>query len=200
MFCSISVDDMSRRLNITVHQIESDYRLKIEAGKDEVGVLFRLSAVLYASGWIIREATITTTEDIVKDEFWIYSDDGSELDQEALQKIIVDLEDLLFGGKSVLEYLTAQGASVPPGSGEGEVMLAVNPGENLLEIEGADKKGLLLGLSQAFYLMDINISKAIITTNENGVVKNQFWINLNDMRFQNPEFRSRLTEELKILF
>ncbi|HMU84354.1 MAG TPA: hypothetical protein PKC35_13490, partial [Leptospiraceae bacterium] len=69
----------------------------------------------------------------------------------------------------------------------------------LLIVSGSDQPGLLLSLSQAFFLMDIDILEAVIHTDRMGVVRNQFLINPSDSRFGNAEFRKRLVEEIATL-
>ena len=125
-----------------------------------------------------------------------------ELDESSLKLMIDDLERLLFDGISVLGYLTEHSREAPRpeiGYGEGQVFIRDLDEEVVIEVRGQDKAGLLLALSQAFYLMDISIMEASIFTDEKAQVHNLFLIDRSDLRFRNREFRTRLTEELRYL-
>ncbi|HBS05748.1 MAG TPA: hypothetical protein DEA96_12330 [Leptospiraceae bacterium] len=192
------------RLDVGVLKEPAGYRLKIESDGNEVGVLFRLAAVLYCHNWSVMEAKISTPErTLISDEFLIRAGAaGQELDEGALKMMIDDLERLLFDGVSVLGYLTEHAREAPRpeiGYGEGQVFIRDLDEEVVIEVRGQDKSGLLLALSQAFYLMDISIMEASIFTDEKAQVHNLFLIDRSDIRFRNREFRTRLTEELRYL-
>lgn len=192
------------RLDVGVLKEPGGYRIKIESDGNEVGVLFRLAAVLYCHNWSVMEARINTPErTLISDEFLIRADDpAQELDEMGLKAMIDDLERLLFDGVSVLGYLNERSREAPRpeiGFGEGQVFIRDLDEEIIIEVRGKDKAGLLLALSQAFYLMDISIMEASIFTDDKGQVHNLFLVDRSDIRFHNREFRTRLTEELRYL-
>lgn len=202
---SRSVDDQNHRLDVSLRDAPPGVRLKIEAALNEVGVLFRLCAVLYSFNWSIQEARIASPEsNRISDDFWIIPGAGAGASSELqFRSMIDDLEKLLFGGVSVLEYLTQRKAAIPRTefqAAHGEVTLsAKRGGETVIEITGRDKRGLLLILTQAFYLMDIDILEADIHTDPDGRVRNRFVVDPRDERFYSTEFQNRLCEELRVL-
>ncbi|MCB1304657.1 MAG: hypothetical protein KDK37_10275 [Leptospiraceae bacterium] len=192
------------RLDVGVLKEPAGYRIKIESDGNEVGVLFRLAAVLYCHNWNVIEARISTPERaLINDEFLIKENAPDQvLDSAGLKAMIDDLERLLFDGVSVLSYLTEHAKEAPRpeiGYGEGQAFIRDLDEEIVIEVRGKDKNGLLLALSQAFYLMDISIMEASIFTDDKGQVHNLFLIDPADIRFRNREFRTRLTEELRYL-
>ncbi len=201
-------DEKHQRLDITIQEEGSaGLRMKVDAEMNEVGILFRLCAVLYSYHWNIQGARIYTPgPNAISDEFHIVTagDQPTAMNEVSMRGLIDDLERLLFGGVSVLEYLTEREARVPardhnPGTG-GDVQLLNQDNQSVIEVTASDRPGLLLSLSQAFYLMDINIFEGEITTQADGAVWNRFVVDPGDKRFQSPEFRRRLREELKVLF
>ncbi|MCR9144460.1 MAG: hypothetical protein NXI24_19635 [bacterium] len=201
-------DEKHQRLDITIQEAgPGGLRMKVDAEMNEVGILFRLCAVLYSYHWNIQGARIYTPgPNAISDEFHIVTgEDPTAMNEDSMRGLIDDLERLLFGGVSVLEYLTEHHARVPAkeresSEGGGDVVLLKQGQQSVIEVTAVDRPGLLLSLSQAFYLMDINISEGEITTQPDGAVWNRFAVDPADKRFQSPEFQRRLREELKVLF
>lgn len=198
-------DSNINRLNVSVQKEPgANYRFKIESKANEVGVLFRLCAVLFKHGWQILEAKIASPDfSSIQNEFLLKpTDESPDYVENTIEIMVNDLERLLFDGLSVLGYLS-ESENTPVHSedwhGEGQVMLRDSDGEMIIEARGADRPGLMLALSQAFYLMDINIMEASIFTDEKSQAHNLFLVDPADERFRNLEFRRRLTEELKDL-
>ena len=195
------VSGENRRLVVNFQERDQDYRLVIESGKNEVGVLFRLCAVLYVNDCDIKTARIHTPRDsFIRDEFDFFS--PNNLTEDDFGEMAKDLETLLFDGLSVLEYMGQKNAREVnfDGQGKGEVICRFEKNHPVIEITTADKKGLLLALTQAFYLMEIDVFEAEIITRSDGMVSNTFQINPADKRFQNEEFCRRLGDELHQLF
>lgn len=206
-------DEKHQRLDITIQEEgPGSLRMKVDAEMNEVGILFRLCAVLYSYQWNIQSARIYTPgPDAISDEFHIVTGQDpaapTTMNETSMRGLIDDLEKLLFAGVSVLEYLTEHHARVPgkqverDNPGESCDVVLLNEGkQSVIEVTASDRPGLLLSLSQAFYLMDINIFEGEITTGPGGSVWNRFVVDPGDKRFQSKEFRRRLREELKVLF
>ena len=191
---SYSVVESDHRLGLRLRAEGDEYLLEVTTGTDEVGLLFRLCAVLFAHGCQIRQATIATAPSGVHDEFRIRS--RAELTEVAVQNMLGDFRALLFGGLSVLGYLRGRTSLPEPACAGGEVDIAMSGGVAKIEVTTPDQPGLLLSLAQAFYVMEINIAEARITTGADGRAQNTFHIAGTDHRFQNSEFRRRLGEEL----
>ena len=76
------------RLDVGVLKEPAGYRIKIESDGNEVGVLFRLAAVLYCHNWSVIEARINTPErTLISDEFLIR---GGEPDQDLHPSRVAD--------------------------------------------------------------------------------------------------------------
>lgn len=201
-------DEKHQRLDITIQEEgPGSLRMRVDAEMNEVGILFRLCAVLYSYQWNIRSARIYTPgPNSISDEFHIVKGlDPTAMNEKSMRGLIDDLETLLFGGVSVLEYLTEHHARVPRSEREtsnadtGDVVLLRQDRQSVIEVTAVDRPGLLLALSQAFYLMDINIFEGEITTDKDGGVWNRFVVDPADARFRSKEFLRRLREELKVL-
>lgn len=181
---------------------DSGTLLRIETGGNETGMLFRISAVFYVYKWHILSATIKTPEDLIIDEFLVRHEQADRaLTQEDVKVLSKDLE-LLLGGLSVLEYLSMKEAVVPrieKKRGATGVEIVQDAHGPVIRLRGVDRPGLMLSLSQTFFLTDIDILNASILTGEGGEVINSFEVNPSDARFINQEFRRRLCDELRQL-
>ncbi|MCE9597086.1 MAG: hypothetical protein K8S54_03885 [Spirochaetia bacterium] len=189
-------------VRLSFYAERTGFRLKIESEKNEVGVLFRLCAVLFVHGFSIVEGRIQSPKNYaIEDEFFLQLvDSRSNLDEERATEMMNDFERLLFRGVSVLEYLTENERKIPARERKwkGNVDLTFDE-KPMLIVSGSDQPGLMLALSQAFFLMDLDILEAFIHTDRLGVVRNQFLVNPSDRRFANAEFRKRLVEEIATL-
>lgn len=191
---SIVETDNLLELRVRKNGDPDTYEMEVRTRMDEAGVLFRLCAVLFAHRCHIQYAGIGSQASEVHDEFVVRAEE--ELNEPRIRQMLADLRELLFGGLSVLEYLKRHhGLPVPRACG-GEVSITIAGSLPTIEVMTQDQPGLLLTLAQAFYLMDISIAEAIITTEPSGAVRNTFRVLGTDARFVSPEFRRRLGEEL----
>jgi len=188
------------RLDVEIFELDEGNRITIESEINEVGVLFRLAAVFFGRGWSILKARIHSPDmNRIQDEFFIRHR-SKEKKQADLKLIVSDLENLLFGGVSVLEYLMNLKVSPPPSPvGGGHVEVSFHDAVPVIQMNGQDQPGLLLKISQAFFLMDINVVQGNIETNSFGGIHNSFQADPLDRRFYIPEFCRRLEEELIVL-
>ena len=190
-------------LKIEEFEAKDAFGLRIQTGGNETGMLFRISAVFFVHELDIVSASIKTPDDTVVDEFVVRpkSPEQGRLKSNKLDLLRTDLERLL-DGLSVLEYLSQEGQSDLPGriSREGaKVEIAQAAFGPVIRLRGTDRPGLMLTLSQAFFLTDIDILNASITTEADGEVVNTFEVNPADARFMNDEFKRRLRDELRLL-
>lgn len=191
----------AHRIEVIFQEFLPVYSIHIKADIDEVGVLFRLCAVLFRYGWNIETGKLGSGKEYTIDDEFSLSPlkKGATIDLAQMRQMLDDFETLLFGQLSVLEYLAD---CLPEKENQvntrGSVQVVQNAEFATIEVEGEDKSGLLLILAQAFFLMDINIGRAEISTVENRI-KNSFRIKGRDPRFDSKEFCARLKDELQNL-
>ncbi|MCB1172083.1 MAG: ACT domain-containing protein [Leptospiraceae bacterium] len=196
-----------QRLEISLSAADEGYRLQIESKINEIGLLFRLCAVLFRHNWYILQARIfSPDEHSICDEFLIRPQDEKHVIDNALMRLMAtDLESLLFDNVSVLEYLNENHREDKAllresnRSHHQEVSIDTSDNRVVIEIRSQDRSGLLLEISQAFYLMNINILEAKIQTKSDGHIHNIFYVDPADQRFAHQEFQRRLTEELGLM-
>ncbi len=175
------------------------HTLRIESQKNETGVLFRICAVLFAHGFTVLSGKVATGPNGIEDEFTMERIDGDPGSDQILRQMVIDFERLLFHGVSVLEYLQEHQKRIPDRMRRARGTVRLDQDPPVLRIAGSDQPGLLLTLSQAFFLMDLDIEDADIRTDSDGLVRNVFRVNPADTRLKNAEFRRRLVEELSDL-
>lgn len=82
------------------------YALKVNISRNEIGIIYRVTAVLYVHGWNIEEAIAETSVDgYIQDIFIVRRIDGEAMTDEHLNAIHLDLKELFYGGVSVMNYL-----------------------------------------------------------------------------------------------
>jgi len=172
------------------------HTLRIESQKNETGVLFRICAVLFAHGFTVLSGKVASGPNGIEDEFTMERIDGDPGSDQVLRQMVIDFERLLFHGVSVLEYLQENQKRIPDRVRRTKGTVRLDQDPPVLRITGSDQPGLLLTLSQAFFLMDLDIEDADIRTDSDGLVRNVFHVNAADTRLKNAEFRRRLVEEL----
>lgn len=197
---SYIIEKSGYRLEATLEETDDSYLFSIDSPMNDTGILYRIAAVLFVNGWDIYEADVKTpVQDRIQDTFQIIPvGKDHPADSELIKKMMKELEELLFGSISVVDYLSSRNLSVTgEGGGTGFADLTYDNGKVVIEIISDQRKWLLLGIFQAFYLMDVNIKEASIAPLSDGTIKNRFIIATEDFRYHNPEFRKRLREELK---
>jgi [protein-PII] uridylyltransferase len=158
------------------------YLLKVTVSENEIGIIYRVTAVLFAHGWNILEANVETVGDgLVKDVFLIDNIHSVKMTQEALNEIHSDLELLFYKRVSVLNYLN----KVPhcPSDSNHEAMIYIfNPqyvDSTVLDIHTLDRPGLLFQISQVLYLFGIDIL-SVTAKSEDGQIRDSFLIRMQD--------------------
>ncbi len=193
----------NNELKMEVSRNSGGTLVRIETTGNETGMLFRISAVFYVHNWSIVTASIQTPGNQIVDEFLVRCVDSERtMDRDEIAEIREDLV-LLLDGMSVLEYLSMRQARVPGTPSrkamQGGVEIVQEACGPVIRLRGVDRPGLMLALSQTFFLTDIDILNATLHTEPTGEVINSFEVNPSDARFFNQEFRRRLCDELRYL-
>jgi [protein-PII] uridylyltransferase len=155
-----------------------EYILKLTVPENQKGIIYRVTAVLFAHGWDIKEAIFETIGDgLVKDIFIIQSINGISLSSDGLALIREDLLGLFREDFSVIDYIEKfpdlpllRPSKNPP------IVQIYNPTSSdstVLDIKTQDRSGLLFEISQILYLFDIDILSVTART-EDGIVRDSF--------------------------
>lgn len=192
----------THRLSITLKREGRAFLLVVDTLTDAPGTLYRLCAVLFRHDWNIEQADICTHENNrVIDRFLVLPAAG-EIDEIKFEAMMRDFEHLLFEGLDVAAYIADRPLPPPAGDPDGEtvtVEYVETSGRRYLSLSGRDRAGLLLSIARVFALHDVDILEARIQTNPDHTVRNSFLINPTDARFNDPEFRTQLSQELKAI-
>ncbi|MCB1179504.1 MAG: hypothetical protein KDK36_18125 [Leptospiraceae bacterium] len=192
--------------NITIicEKKESNYFLKLSHLENQVGIIYRATAVLFAYGWDILEANFEISENnLIEDIFLIRNNQNEEMTEISLKKIQTDLEELFFKDLKVIDYLERFPAltlthpeSTPP------FIKIYNPSTidcTVLDIRTSDRPGLLFEISQLLYLLDIDIISVTAKT-EDQMVRDSFLLRMNQTEMLDLKTMEKLEEGLaKIL-
>ncbi|MBM9546041.1 hypothetical protein JWG40_03375 [Leptospira sp. 201903074] len=138
--------------------------LKISLSQDDLGILYRVTSVLYNHGWEILEAVAETASDgHVQDLFVIRSWDGGEMTEELLSQIRTDLYSLFYEGKTVAMYLreNAKEEVLVRKIGDSEATLKLyNPISSdftVMDLRMKDTPGILFQITESLFHLGIDI-------------------------------------------
>lgn len=138
--------------------------LKISLSQDDLGILYRVTSVLYNHGWDILEAVAETASDgHVQDLFVIRSWDGGEMTEELLSQIRTDLYSLFYEGKTVAMYLreNAKEEVLVRKIGDSEATLKLyNPISSdftVMDLRMKDTPGILFQITESLFHLGIDI-------------------------------------------
>ncbi|PJZ45115.1 hypothetical protein [Leptospira brenneri] len=138
--------------------------LKISLSQDDLGILYRVTSVLYNHGWDILEAVAETASDgHVQDLFVIRSWDGGEMTEELLSQIRTDLYSLFYEGKTVAMYLreNAKEEVLVRKVGDTEATLKLyNPISSdftVMDLRMKDTPGILFQITESLFHLGIDI-------------------------------------------
>ena len=156
----------------------TEYILKLTVPENQKGIIYRVTAVLFAHGWDIKEAIFETIGDgLVKDVFIIQSLSGISLTSDGLALIRYDLLGLFREDFSVIDYIEKfpdlpllKPTKNPP------IVHIYNPSSSdstVLDIKTQDCPGLLFEISQILFLFDVDILSVTART-EDGIVRDSF--------------------------
>ncbi|MCB1141054.1 MAG: hypothetical protein H7A24_02345 [Leptospiraceae bacterium] len=150
---------------------KDDYLLTLTLKKNMRGIIYKITAILFAHGWDIIEANFETDEDgNVKDLFHVRSFKNEVLDEPSLEEIRKDVEDLFFRDLLVIDYLDRfPDLTLVSPTKISPVIRLFNPDSvdsTVLDIRTIDRPGLLFEISQLLYLLDIDILSVTAKTEE----------------------------------
>ncbi|EQA36723.1 ACT domain protein [Leptospira inadai serovar Lyme str. 10] len=160
------------------------YALKVNISRNEIGIIYRVTAVLYVHGWNIEEAIAETSVDgYIQDIFIVRRIDGEAMTDEHLNAIHLDLKELFYGGVSVMNYLAKHPEKI-----EGlRVKLEQIPeiflfnseisDSTVMDLRMEDRPGILFEISQILFLFGIDILSFKAVT-DSGQVRDTFLLRL----------------------
>lgn len=178
--------------------------LKISLSQDDLGILFRVTSVLYNHGWDILEAVAETShEGHVQDLFVIRSWNGTEMTELLLSQIRKDLFSLFYEAKPVETYLREQGKgdvlSRKVGDPEASLKLynPISSDFTVMDLRMRDTPGILFQITEALFHLGIDIISFTANTSD-GKIRDSFLLrtSLTGDRLEEktmfPLLRSRL--------
>lgn len=158
--------------------------LKITVSKNEMGIIYRTTSVLYTYGWDILEAVAeTSSEGYVQDVFVVRSFKGEEMTEPTLRMIRRDLNSLFFEGISVIDYMDANGLSrnqsnrIPDPTAVVKIYNPVSSDFSVMDIRMKDKPGALFHITQILYLFGVDIITFTALTEE-GRIRDSFLLRM----------------------
>ncbi len=149
-------------LNLEYQKEFGNYRLKLLLATDEIGIIYRVTSVLYANEWNILGANIRSLENgQIEDEFLIHHSNGINLDDEELNKLKSEMEQLFRDKISITSYMIKKGKKINNQKGNEPAKISfetvANKDLTKLRIQTKDRSGLLCDISRMLFLecMDI---------------------------------------------
>jgi UTP:GlnB (protein PII) uridylyltransferase len=178
--------------------------LKISLSQDDMGILFRVTSVLFNHGWDILEAVAETSHDgRVQDLFVIRSWTGDEMTEGLLAKIRKDLFSLFYESKPVEAYLRENGKEdvMTRKVGDPEAALKLyNPISSdftVMDLRMRDTPGILFQITEALFHLGIDII-SFTANSTDGKIRDSFLLRTSltgdklDEKTMFPLLRSRL--------
>jgi len=178
--------------------------LKISLSQDDLGILFRVTSVLYNHGWDILEAVAETShEGHVQDLFVIRSWNGAEMTEALLSQIRRDLYSLFYESKPVESYLRELGKgdvlSRKVGDPEASLKLynPISSDFTVMDLRMRDTPGILFQITEALFHLGIDIISFTANTSD-GKIRDSFLLRTSltgdrlDEKTMFPLLRSRL--------
>jgi [protein-PII] uridylyltransferase len=176
-----------------------DSILKLTLSENQTGIIYKVTAVLFAYGWDIKEANFEILDGIIKDVFVIRNANQRSMCDFDLQNIKNDLNELFFQDITVIDYLErfpnlrmTTGSPTPP------IVHVFNPksvDSTVLDIRTTDRPGLLFEISQLLYILDVDILSVIARTDE-GFVRDSFLLRKNECDRLDDETMEKVKEGL----
>lgn len=102
------VEEITKKYTIDISCIRkgNNYLLKLSVSQNAVGIMYKMSAVLFRYKWHILEVVAeTVSAGLVKDVFIIHNKDDREMDDAELNRIKADIRALISNQKSPEDYM-----------------------------------------------------------------------------------------------
>ncbi|MCB1178235.1 MAG: hypothetical protein KDK36_11690 [Leptospiraceae bacterium] len=149
-------------LNLEYKKEGKNFRLQLFFAKDERGIVYRVTTVLYANGWNIEGASIRSLENgQIEDEFLISDSTGREFGEKEKEQIVQEMYLLFKEEISIPSYLIKKGkvAKADKGNESAEIIFESNEelDNTLLRIKTKDRSGLLCDIARMLFLECIDI-------------------------------------------
>lgn len=179
------------------------YALKVNISKNEIGIIYRVTAVLYVHGWNIEEAIAETSMDgYIQDIFIVKRIDGSPMTDEHLNAIHADLHELFYGGMSVMNYLASDPEKMESLRAKVEnapeifLFNSEISDSTVMDLRMEDRPGILFEISQILFLFGVDILSFKAVT-DSGQVRDTFLLRLeNGSKLDENLHFNRLKEAL----
>ncbi len=181
---SIAHEERAGIQEIQIHSIPKgkDYLLTLAVPYNEIGIICRVTSVLFLHGWDIIEANAETSKDgYVRDAFLIRGRSDRQMDFDSLEEIRLDLNQLFYGGLSVMKYF--EDKTNPQMFQNFEPCLKktvriYNPDSNdvtVIDVRAKDRPGLLFQISEILFLSGIDIL-SFSARSEDGEIRDTFLV------------------------
>lgn len=190
---------ISAGFELNVHYYSGKYIVKLSLQQNRKGIIYKVTAVLFAHGYDILEANIETVEGQVRDIFAIRNIYGKTLTSTEFDQIKKEIYELVFGDMLVIDYLNQFELPQAKPSSHVPSIYIYNPeggDSTVLDIHTKDRPGLLFEISQLLYLMDIDILSVTATTERNGMARDTFLIRIHETERLDNETQEKLKEGL----
>ncbi|PJZ25101.1 hypothetical protein CH352_11075 [Leptospira hartskeerlii] len=179
------------------------YALKVNISKNEIGIIYRVTAVLYVHGWNIEEAIAETSMDgYIQDIFIVKRIDGAPMTDEHLNAIHADLHELFYGGMSVMNYLANHPEKMESLRAKVETAPEIFlfnseiSDSTVMDLRMEDRPGILFEISQILFLFGVDILSFKAVT-DSGQVRDTFLLRLENGSKLNENLHfNRLKEAL----
>ncbi len=145
-----------------IEKKNNNYLLKISFAENQNGIIYRVTAVLFAHDWDIVEAIAETVdENLVKDVFIIKSMTNEKLDGDSLFTIKHELNQLFYTDLTIENYFISYRKNIQKYKrNESSIVHIFNPSSidsTVLDIRTYDRPGLLFEISYFLYQKEIDI-------------------------------------------
>ncbi|MCZ8157328.1 MAG: hypothetical protein O9264_14475 [Leptospira sp.] len=204
MQVTVPQETKKRSLHVSCVPRKDTTILKISLAEDDVGILYRVTSVLYNHGWDILEAVAETSyEGHVQDLFVIRSWNGLEMTEALLSQIRKDLYSLFYEEKSVSTYLSENGKEeiLTRKIGDPDASLKLyNPISSdftVMDLRMRDTPGILFQITEALHGLGIDIISFTAITSD-GRIRDSFLLRTSltgtrlDEKMMFPYLRSKL--------
>lgn len=171
---------LQKSLHLSCVPKKNSFLLKLSLSQNESGIIYRVTAVLFAHGWNILEAIAETSHDgYVHDIFEISPINNQTLTEQGLKEIRNDLNLLFFQDYGVLPYLEKKGINIEnlnKASDPSGVVKIYNPLSSdftVMDVRTKDRPGILFQITRVLHYFGIDIV-SFSACSENGIVRDSF--------------------------